>query len=69
MNCRENCFILNPNPPPTREGSFMGNRKGGREGGRRNVGVRELEGGKWDERGRKERGRREGGGRHEGGLR
>ena len=60
MNCRENCFILTPNFHSARRGSFRGHR----EGGRRKVGVKELEvrkvrGGK-EERGMDE-GRQEGG--------
>ena len=53
-----------PNPHPPGWGSFMGHREGGREGDRRKVGVRELEGRKVGG-GRREEGRREGGGREE----
>ena len=56
MICRENCFILNPNPHPPGKGSFREHMEGGKEeegrrkragregGGRRKVGGREVGG-------------------------
>ena len=63
MICRENGFILNPNPHPPGKGSFGEHRKGGKEEeGRRKRAGREEGVRKKGEEGMREGGRREGGG-------
>ena len=46
-------------------GSFRGHKEGGREGGRRKVGVRDWKGGRWEEEGGR-KGEEEEGGRRGG---
>ena len=58
MICRENGFILNPNPHPPGKGSFREHREGGKEEECRRKRAGREEGGRKKEAGSYERGRR-----------